>query len=295
MKSSSRYNGPNSTTLAKERTPIHKAGVLLLSALLLTPSAARAGFLSIDDSLANETIVISANDFENGLSINGVSFQSGLGIPATMTIPETTTPITFSGSWIDEGASTPGHHIVYLVEADGSISDILDYTVSTDGFNGTITGSFQSDVEGSSLGTLPDPLPADATVQLEADNATIDFSQAFLQAFVISDTQEPNKCPLDQGYWKNNTSLWPITSTTLGGQTYTQAQLVSLLKSPVAGDASLILARQLIVAILNIANGSDPTPIIATINDANALLAQDGTLPQGIKPSSDLGDRKSVV
>ncbi|MBI4641609.1 MAG: hypothetical protein HY731_12995 [Candidatus Tectomicrobia bacterium] len=38
------------------------------------------------------------------------------------------------------------------------------------------------------------------------------------------------------------------------------------------GNASVILAYQLIAAKLNIANGSDPTPVTATITAADNLL-----------------------
>jgi hypothetical protein len=58
-------------------------------------------------------------------------------------------------------------------------------------------------------------------------------------------------------------------------------------------DASLILAHQLIAALLSIANGSDPTPIVATIADANSLLT--GCLvPCGVKPSSSLGQQMTA-
>ena len=59
-----------------------------------------------------------------------------------------------------------------------------------------------------------------------------------------------------------------MTSLTLGTVVYNQLQLLSILSSPVKGDASIILAKQLIAAKLNIANGSDPTPIAATIATA---------------------------
>ncbi|UWZ83402.1 putative Ig domain-containing protein [Occallatibacter riparius] len=97
------------------------------------------------------------------------------------------------------------------------------------------------------------------------------------------------KCPLSHGYWKNH-SKWPVSSLTLGNQTYTQPQLVALLRTPVAGDASLILAYQLIAAKLNIANGSDPTQALATIVNADALLSGfTGNLPYHVKPSSTAG------
>src|SRR5712692_10584393 len=73
-----------------------------------------------------------------------------------------------------------------------------------------------------------------------------------------------NKCPQGQGFWKNHPDAWSVTSLTLGSQTYTQAQLLTILTTPVRGDASLILADQLIAAKLNIANGSDPASVSAT-------------------------------
>jgi hypothetical protein len=102
-----------------------------------------------------------------------------------------------------------------------------------------------------------------------------------------------NVCPLGQGFWKNHPDAWPVTSLTLGSQTYTQAELLTLLDTPPRGDASLILAHQLIAAKLNIANGSDPTPISATITDADSLLSQFGSnrLPYNVRTSSAIGQQ----
>ena len=92
------------------------------------------------------------------------------------------------------------------------------------------------------------------------------------------------------GFWKNHPELWTVSSLTLGNQAYAQAELLTLLTSPVAGDASVLLARQLIAAKLNIANGSDPTPIAGTIADADGLLSGfAGKLPDGVAPSSVTG------
>ena len=81
-----------------------------------------------------------------------------------------------------------------------------------------------------------------------------------------------NKCPLSQGYWKNHTNLWPVNSLKLGSVTYTKAQLISILNNSTTSDASVILAKQLIAALLNTANGSNPCPVSSTIADANAQL-----------------------
>src|SRR5262249_8453210 len=77
---------------------------------------------------------------------------------------------------------------------------------------------------------------------------------------------------------------------TLGSQTYSQAELLTILGTPVRGDASLILADQLIAAKLNIANGSNPAPISSTITGADSLLSGfAGKLPYHVDPSSDTG------
>jgi hypothetical protein len=97
-------------------------------------------------------------------------------------------------------------------------------------------------------------------------------------------------CPRSHGYWKTHPAAWPVTSLPLGDQTYSKAELLSLLKRPSAGDASIILAHQLIAAKLNIANGSDPDPVSATITDADQRLsAFSGKLPYKVKPSSAAG------
>jgi len=72
--------------------------------------------------------------------------------------------------------------------------------------------------------------------------------------------------------------------------------LLTILSTPVGSgrkaDASLILARQLIAAKLNLANGSDPTSISSAIATADALLAAySGKLPYEVRPSSDAGQQ----
>jgi hypothetical protein len=102
---------------------------------------------------------------------------------------------------------------------------------------------------------------------------------------------DPTCPPLTQGYWKNHQSVWKDgTGLTLGTNFYTNAQLETILQTPVRGDASVALARQMIAALLNIANGTDPGPIQAALADANNLIGS-GTIPEGISPSSSLGQQ----
>lgn len=97
--------------------------------------------------------------------------------------------------------------------------------------------------------------------------------------------------PLTQGYWKNHQGAWLDGSgLMLGTNFYTNAQLENILQSPVRGDASIALAHQLIAAQLNIANGTDSTPIQTTLSDANNLIGS-GMIPEGISPPSPTGQQ----
>jgi len=99
-----------------------------------------------------------------------------------------------------------------------------------------------------------------------------------------------NKCPHAQGYWKNHPGLWPVSSLTLGTVTYNKTQLLRILNNSTTGDASVILAKAEIGALLSLASGSNPTPICDTIADADAAL--DGcTVPCRVGPKTVLGQR----
>jgi hypothetical protein len=63
-----------------------------------------------------------------------------------------------------------------------------------------------------------------------------------------------------------------VTQFQLGNDTYNQQQLLSILKQPVRGNGLVSLARQEIVAKLNIANGTDGSCIMQTLADADALI-----------------------
>ena len=53
---------------------------------------------------------------------------------------------------------------------------------------------------------------------------------------------------------------------------------------------SMVLRQQLIASKLNLANGSDPSPVINTINDADALLSHfSGKLPYRVRRSTPAG------
>ena len=87
-------------------------------------------------------------------------------------------------------------------------------------------------------------------------------------------------CTYTQGFWKThgpiptgmNTNVWPVTSLTLGTVVYTDLQALSIFTTPPTGNGLISLAHQLMAAKLNIANGSDPSAIQASIDAADALI-----------------------
>ena len=124
--------------------------------------------------------------------------------------------------------------------------------------------------------------------------AGIDTIQASTGSVVSNIAQQiwtgASACPRGQGFWKNNSGAWPVTSLNIGAQTYDQQQLLQLLGKPGGGDASMILAAQLIAAKLNIANGSDRSPAASVVLASDALLAQfSGSLPFNVHPGSSAG------
>jgi hypothetical protein len=97
-------------------------------------------------------------------------------------------------------------------------------------------------------------------------------------------------CPVPATRWEEKPGQWPVDSLTLGSESYNQRELLAILRPQDRPDASLLLARQLIAAKLNLANGSDPAPVMGTVDDADALLSQfSGKLPYHVKRSSTTG------
>jgi hypothetical protein len=79
-------------------------------------------------------------------------------------------------------------------------------------------------------------------------------------------------CTLTQGYWKNHPEAWPVTSLMLGSESYTQEELLQILKTPVRGNGLISLAHQLIAAKLNIANEASDCDVSEAVSDADALI-----------------------
>ena len=179
-------------------------GVAALS--LLVPVSARAAALLIDDTLTTDQIVFSANDFEGGLSLDGVLFQQGTNNPAVATLPEADVngnPIVhnFDGTWITGGATLPPTIQVAFLEAQNPsiLSDVLfvQYTDQGNGF-GRIVGHFVSDTKEQGLNPSQYITPGVAVTNWPETNGPFNFSAPFLTGIANSDVDvpEPASCAL---------------------------------------------------------------------------------------------------
>lgn len=95
------------------------------------------------------------------------------------------------------------------------------------------------------------------------------------------DTCHVHSCTYTLGYYSNHTSS--VTGLTLGGVSYTQSEVLGFLSVQPKGDDSIILAKQLIAALLN-GGACDPNAS-ATVAAAQSWLTAnkdgDGRLPYG--------------
>lgn len=96
-------------------------------------------------------------------------------------------------------------------------------------------------------------------------------------------------CTLTQGFWKTHPEAWPVASLSIGGTSYSKAELLAILNLSTRGDVSIILAHQLIAAMLNALSGATTTDVDAAFAHAQTWMANnkdaDGRLPYGVKTS----------
>jgi hypothetical protein len=118
----------------------------------------------------------------------------------------------------------------------------------------------------------PSPTPSVTPSATPSATPTVTPSATPTATPSATPTATPGGCVFGQGYWKNHPETWPVTELQLGNVTYTQEQLLAILREPVRGNGLLILAKQEIAAKLNIANGADGSCIQQTLADADALI-----------------------
>ena len=182
----------------------------------------------------------------------------------------------------------------YTVTA--TVSDSSSKPVAGASVKFTVTNGPDTGVSGVSISDANGNANFTYTGQGGAGTDTIQASVGAILSNTAQVTWQSAKCPQLQGFWKNNPTAWPVTSLTLGSQTYSQAELRTILNNPGGGDASMILAVQLIASKLDIANGSNPTPIRSAGATADLLLnGFAGKLPYNVRPNSATGQSMTQV
>lgn len=217
----------------------------------------------------------SVNNNNYTIAATGVTAVPGPPVSTAVVCPE----ITVSPATLPNG--TVGTAYAQLIAGSGGAAP-YSFAVTAGslpaglelGTNGQITGTPTGEGTSTFTVTVTDANDCTGLVELSI-------------TIVIAPPPGGDPCPRSQGYWRNNPDEWPVDSLTLGQVQYNSEQLMALFKRPPSGDASMILAHQLIAAKLNVAAGSDAEPIQSTIAAADALLS--GSLPLGVKPSSPTG------
>jgi hypothetical protein len=98
-------------------------------------------------------------------------------------------------------------------------------------------------------------------------------------------------CAYTTVYWKNHLSSWPVMALTIGGLSYTQAQIVNLLQKPANGDISLAVFQQVVAVMLSAAHGANASVVQPTINGADDWLWDN---PPNSKPTGAAGDKGAI-
>jgi hypothetical protein len=111
---------------------------------------------------------------------------------------------------------------------------------------------------------VPDGSGFSVATNLPADGRATDFG-----FFTPAVTQPGTGTP---GYWKNHPDAWPVSTITVGGNTYTDAQAIAWL-GKVGKDKSTTMFSALVPAMLNIMVGNDGSCVNGTIAAANTWMA----------------------
>lgn len=171
----------------------------------------------------------------------------------------------------------------------------LDFALVRYDVNGSEDSSFgalgrvRTDFFGGSDGARAVAVQADGKI-VAAGSASFGDFFALARYLGTPPVPAPSSCPHSAGFWKSHPEEWPLSILTLGSQSYSAGEIAALLTKPVKGDASLILARDLIAAKFNVAVGADSVPLVNDIASADALLAAHaGKLPYRVSPGTSQG------
>lgn len=154
----------------------------------------------------------------------------------------------------------------------------------------TATGSWP----GSPL-SEPTTVSGQVTLTTTGSSLGITFNGTDSQLLLLG-CSPATGCPATIGFWKHHPFPSSVQSAglTIGGVTYTPAQLLTILKATGSGNAVAILGKQLVGALINLAAGAAHNPTAdAAITDAEMLLQNHSLnlLTSNVSPSSALGQQ----
>ena len=218
-----------------------------------------------------------------------------------------------SGSYSVYSASNAPFYLTHNPDDSFKITQTSQINFSYTSQKGTLTGllwfasisSTNPQLISTMIGTLTSPGGSFARYFADGAKVTISVGVTFplqtlytVNGFTPVEFQNGTVVPAnhcggyDHHYWKNNSGQWQHgKGLTLGGKHYSDNDVQGLLQTSEQNDASVYLVHRLIAALLNVGNGTKGDPVQAIIDDANNLLGAGGRLPQGIDPSSAVGQQ----
>jgi hypothetical protein len=209
-----------------------------------------------------------------------------LGAGESVTVVLDGTPITKQNGRDNDlfGASPTEPNTAYVFRAYALHLAPRGYTPRD--FSSPITCVTQGEVE-----PTPTPTPEPTATPTPTPEPTATPSPTPEPTATPTPTPEPTATPTPSPtpslgcthgfeYWiqhgpdspSHQPNIWPVQSLTIGNVAYNSTQLSDIMSNAVATNGLTILARNLIAAKLNIANGADGTSINATISQADALI-----------------------
>ena len=177
-------------------------------------------------------------------------------------------------------------YLVTVTDADGTEVTSVGETLPIECWGGTcdfvFTGVFEPALEGG-------PFTVAGTFTIVDAWGTPSTS---FETTVTCGEPPSGWCPRTPGYWKNHPENWPVATLTVGGVELSQAEALDIFDAPVRGDATVILAKHLMAAMLNMAMGAEDM-VGDTIGDANAFLMDHPVFsrPSGATKQEALGDK----
>jgi len=130
-----------------------------------------------------------------------------------------------------------------------------------------------------------------STLALMSDQVVGEAQFAAATWDTTTPTPTPANCTRTHGFWKTHPQVWPLQTVAIGGVTYTQEQALAILKISPDGDATFLLAQQLIAARLNIAAGANPGAVANALQQADEWLVANPLGSDPGKPARNFGIR----